>query len=152
MNPTVRPARPADLPNVVDFNARLARETENLTLDRDVLTAGVSAGLADASKARYFVAEIDGRVVGQLMLTLEWSDWRNGEIWWIQSVYVHADHRRHGVFKAIYRHVESLAKQSGAVGLRLYVEKHNAPAQSTYASLGMSLSEYLVMEKLHLRG
>ena len=117
-----------------------------------MLTAGVRAGLADEAKARYFVAEMDGRVVGQLMLTLEWSDWRNGEIWWIQSVYVHADHRRRGVFKAIYRHVESLAKQSGAVGLRLYVEKHNAAAQSTYASLGMNMAEYLVMENLKLRG
>ena len=94
----------------------------------------------------------DGRVAGMLMLTLEWSDWRNGEIWWIQSVYVHRDFRRLGVFKAIYRHVESLARQQNAVGLRLYVVHENKAAQETYRQLGMELSEYLVMENLKLRG
>jgi ribosomal protein S18 acetylase RimI-like enzyme len=85
------------------------------------------------------------------MLTLEWSDWRNGEIWWIQSVYVHPDFRRRGAFKALYRHVEQLAKSSGAVGLRLYVVSHNVPAQATYRQLGMHASDYLVMENLDLR-
>ena len=151
MSITIRAARLGDAPTLVDFNAAMALETEHLTLDRDILSRGVRAGLADLAKARYFVAETDGRIVGQLMLTLEWSDWRDGEIWWIQSVYVHADFRRRGVFKGLYKYVEQLARTSGAVGLRLYVEKHNLAAQSTYARLGMRMSEYLVMEDLRLR-
>jgi ribosomal protein S18 acetylase RimI-like enzyme len=150
---TIRPARAEDAATLVAYNAAMALETEHLTLDSDVLTAGVRAALTDPAKARYFVAEADDReIAGMLMLTLEWSDWRNGEIWWIQSVYVHPDHRRRGVFKALYRHVEQLAREQNAVGLRLYVVKHNAAAQATYASLGMELSEYLVMENLKLRG
>jgi len=148
----VRPARPADADTLTDFNLAMAHETEHLTLDRATLSAGVRAALADPLKARYFVGEVDGRVAGMLMLTLEWSDWRNGEIWWIQSVYVHRDFRRLGVFKAIYRHVESLARQQNAVGLRLYVVHENKAAQETYRQLGMELSEYLVMENLKLRG
>lgn len=147
----VRPARPEDADTLVDFNAGIAQETEHLTLDRATLSAGVRAALADPLKARYFVGEVDGRVAGMLMLTLEWSDWRNGEIWWIQSVYVHPDFRRLGVFKAIYRHVEALARQHNAVGLRLYVVHENKAAQETYRQLGMEVSEYLVMENLKLR-
>jgi ribosomal protein S18 acetylase RimI-like enzyme len=148
---TVRPARPDDADTIVAYNAAMAWETEKHTLDPAVLSRGVRGALADPAKARYFVGEIDNRVAGMLMLTLEWSDWRDGEIWWIQSVYVHPDFRRAGVFKAIYRHVEQLARQNNAVGLRLYVEKHNTPAQATYANLGMSLSHYLLMENLTLR-
>jgi GNAT superfamily N-acetyltransferase len=147
----VRPARIEDAPTLTTFNVAMAQETEHLTLDLATLTAGVHAALADANKARYFVAETDGRVVGMLMLTLEWSDWRNGEIWWIQSVYVHPEFRRRGVFAALYHHVEELAQRYGAVGLRLYVVKHNVAAQTTYARLGMDMSEYLVMENLKLR-
>jgi GNAT superfamily N-acetyltransferase len=152
MSPTIRPARTHDAGSLIDFNAAMALETEHLSLNRATLTAGVNAALEDATRARYFVAEIDGRVVGMLRLTLEWSDWRNGEIWWIQSVYVHPEFRRRGVFAQLYRHVEELARRSGAVGLRLYVVKHNAPALATYARLGMEMSEYLVMENLTLRG
>jgi ribosomal protein S18 acetylase RimI-like enzyme len=148
---TIRPAVPGDAPTLIDFNAAMALETEHLTLDPQILSRGVRAGLGDPAKARYFVAEIESRIVGQLMLTLEWSDWRDGEIWWIQSVYVHPDFRRRGVFKALYRHAQRLARERGAVGLRLYVEKHNVAAQSTYGSLGMRMSEYLVMEELGLR-
>ena len=151
MDLTLRPARPDDAATLIDFNAAMALETEHLALDRAVLSVGVRAGLADANKARYFVAEVGGRVVGQLMLTLEWSDWRNGEIWWIQSVYVHPDLRRRGVFAALYRHVEQLAREAGAVGLRLYVVRDNATGQATYRQLGMELTEYLVMENLNLR-
>src|SRR5712691_6339755 len=115
---TIRPARPQDASTLIDFNAAMALETENLKLDRDVLSRGVRAGLANPTEARYFVAELEGRIVGQLMLTLEWSDWRDGEIWWIQSVYVDPDFRRRGVFKSLYRHAEHLAREKGAVGLR----------------------------------
>jgi ribosomal protein S18 acetylase RimI-like enzyme len=151
MSIMIRAAALEDAPTLIDFNAAMAIETEQLTLDPQILSRGVRAGLGDPAKARYFVAEFDGRIVGQLMLTLEWSDWRDGEIWWIQSVYVHPDFRRRGVFKALYRHAQGLARERGAVGLRLYVEKHNVAAQSTYASLGMRMSEYLVMEELGLR-
>ena len=145
------PARLQDAPIIIEFNAALAWETEHLRLDPQTLERGVRAGLEDPAKARYFVAEVDDRVVGQLMLTLEWSDWRNGEIWWIQSVYVHPDLRRRGVFAALYRHVEQLAREAGAVGLRLYVVRDNATGQATYRQLGMELTEYLVMENLNLR-
>jgi len=144
----IRPGEARDADTIADFNAAMAAETEHLTLDRPTLLAGVRAALADANKARYFVADAGGRVVGQLMLTREWSDWRNGDIWWIQSVYVRPDFRGRGVFKALYRHVQQLARGEGAVGLRLYVEKENAAAQKTYESLGMTPTHYLVMEEM----
>jgi len=152
MKAAVRDARLDDLPTLVAFNAAMALETENLRLDPAVLEAGVRNGLADGNRARYFVAELDGAVVGQLMLTHEWSDWRNGDIWWIQSVYVNPTARRCGVFRALYGHVRELAVRSGVVGLRLYVEHANTVAQSTYAGLGMHLSHYRLMEDLTLQG
>jgi len=144
----IRPARADDVATIADFNARMAHETEGLTLDRAILDAGVRSALADANKGRYFVADAGEKVVGQLMITLEWSDWRNGEIWWIQSVYVHVDYRGRGIFKKLYRHVAELARQQGAAGLRLYVERENGAAQKTYAQLGMSMTHYLVMEEM----
>ena len=104
--PTVRRAGAADAPTVVDFNCRLAQESEGKTLDAAVLAPGVAAGLADPHKAAYFVAEEGTEVVGQLMLTREWSDWRNGWFWWIQSVYVREDWRRRGIFRLLYEHVQ----------------------------------------------
>lgn len=146
MNLQIRPARPADAPTLTAFNAAMAIETENLALDPDTLSAGVRALLTDPSKGQYFVAELDSHIIGQLMITHEWSDWRNGDIWWIQSVYVHPDHRRHGVFRALYRHVEQAARAAGAVMLRLYVHEHNRTGQGTYHGLGMNMSHYRVME------
>jgi ribosomal protein S18 acetylase RimI-like enzyme len=167
----IRPAEPRDAETIADFNAAMAMETERLALDRPTLLAGVRAALADERKARYFVAAAPvvgagaaagsfpsggtgaaDRVVGQLMLTRGWSDWRNGEIWWIQSVYVAHTFRGRGVFRALYRHVHRLAREQGAVGLRLYVEKDNAAAQKTYASLGMTVTHYLVMEEMFRNG
>ena len=143
----VRPARAEDAPTLVDFNARMARETEGLALDPDTLSRGVRAALADPAKGVYHVAEIDGRVVGQLMITREWSDWRDADIWWIQSVYVAEPARRGGVFRALFAHVETLARQQGVVSLRLYVEQHNEVALRTYERLGMHRSLYAMMEK-----
>jgi ribosomal protein S18 acetylase RimI-like enzyme len=148
MSISIRPAIAADESVIVDYNAALAWESEQLRLDRDVLAMGVRAALADSAKATYFIAEIDGQRVGQMMITLEWSDWRNGQIWWIQSVYVAADYRRRGIFTALYKHVAHLARAQNAAGLRLYVMSDNRAAQSTYQAMGMSLSEYLVMEHL----
>ena len=144
----VRSATRADAATIADFNIRMAMETEKLVLDPNVIGPGVLAIFDDASKGQYFVAEIAGRVAGCLMITHEWSDWRNGDIWWIQSVYVHADFRRRGVFTALYRHVAREARSAGAVGIRLYMEEENASAQATYERLGMHLTRYRVLEEM----
>jgi ribosomal protein S18 acetylase RimI-like enzyme len=149
--PTIRRAVPADAPVIVEFNRRLALESEGKTLDAVVLAQGVAAGLADSQKALYFVAEEDSAIVGQLMLTKEWSDWRNGWVWWIQSVYVREDWRRHGVFRALYEHVHRAAvADPEVVGIRLYVEHENHTAQQTYLKLGMERTGYLVLERCPL--
>jgi GNAT superfamily N-acetyltransferase len=111
----------------------------------------VAAGLADPGKALYFLAEQDGQVLGQLMLTREWSDWRNGWFWWVQSVYVRPECRRRGVFRRLFGHVEQLARRdSEVIGLRLYVDNSNRAAQETYARLGMRPAGYFVLEKYPL--
>lgn len=145
----IRPATLDDLPTLVEYNRRLAQETENITLSVKLLTEGVRAALLDPSKGRYFVAEVDGRVVGQLMHTREWSDWRNGDIWWLQSVYVHADHRQQGVFRQLVEHLRAEAQATpGVVGLRLYMEEHNDRAGATYDRLGIRKAGYIVREQI----
>lgn len=147
MTVTVRAATSADLSALVRGNARMAEETEGRTLDSELLRDGVARVLEDPAKGRYWVAEMDGRVVGQLMITREWSDWRNGVFWWIQSVYVDEDVRRGGVFRALYGHVHALAVEDpDCCGLRLYVENYNRRAQRTYDRLGMVKAGYVVME------
>ena len=149
MQITVREAILEDAGIIAGYNSDMAAETEGITLDPDRIGPGVAAILGDAFRGRYWVAVNDSRVVGQLMVTYEWSDWRNGNIWWIQSVYVHPDWRRHGVFRALYRHVEALAATTpGVIGLRLYVETGNTRAQQTYEALGMVKPNYLVMESM----
>ena len=144
----IRTATLGDLEKIVDFNVRLADESEGMSLDRATLRDGVRAVLSHATRGSYYVA-CDGGVVGQMMHTREWSDWRNGDIWWIQSVYVHPDYRRRGVCRALYDHLKALAaSEPGVVGLRLYVERENATAQATYAGLGMRNAGYLVMQDL----
>ena len=113
----IRDAVPDDGATIADYNARMAEETEDKRLDPQVIGPGVAAVLEDATKGRYWVAIIDGEIAGQLMVSYEWSDWRNGTIWWIQSVYVATPFRRQGVFSALYKHVESLAKQDGSLYL-----------------------------------
>ena len=143
-----RPATPDDVATLADFNLRMAMETEHKELDLAVLTPGVAAILADAAKGHYTVATVGGAVVGCLLITHEWSDWRNGDIWWIQSVYVLPEHRGRGVFRALYQTAETSARAAGAVGLRLYVERDNAAAQATYQKLGMSVTDYKMMEAM----
>lgn len=153
----IRPAIPADAPLLAQWAQAMAWETEHKRLDAGTVLAGVAAGIADPARARYFLAMQDapvaghetlGVAVGTLMLTSEWSDWRNGDWWWIQSVYVPGDHRRRGVFAALYRHVEAQARATpGVVGLRLYVERGNAAAQRTYAALGMRDAGYDILEQ-----
>lgn len=145
----IRPATLNDLSTIVEFNRRLALESEAITLSVDILTRGVRAALLDPAKARYFVAEVDGQVVGQIMHTREWSDWRNGDIWWLQSVYVHEDFRRTGVFRSLVEHLRREAQASpNVVGLRLYVEEHNDRAAATYDRLELPAAGYVVREQI----
>jgi ribosomal protein S18 acetylase RimI-like enzyme len=153
----IRAADPADVDLLAQWAQAMALETEHRQLDADTVQAGVAAAITDPAKARYFVAMEDavlaggetiGMAVGTLMVTREWSDWRNGDWWWIQSVYVTAQHRRQGIFAALYRHVQQLAQQTpGVIGLRLYVERDNAVAQRTYAALGMHDAGYSIQEQ-----
>ena len=148
---TVRRATPDDAPIIVEFNRRLAEESEGKTLDLNVLRAGVAAVLADPHKGPYFLAEADGVPVGQMQVTYEFSDWRNGWFWWIQSVHVRPESRRKGVFKALYHHVAETAKRDPEViGLRLYVERDNERAHQTYLGLGMAWTSYWMMERYPL--
>jgi GNAT superfamily N-acetyltransferase len=144
----VRPATPGDLDMIVLGNINLAEESEQVRLDQATLRPGVAALLDGRAPGRYWVAELDGTVVGQLLITYEWSDWRNCMVWWIQSVYVAQRARRRGVLKMLYRHVRKEAEAAGAGGLRLYVDNTNARAQSAYAALGMKGDHYRVFEDM----
>jgi ribosomal protein S18 acetylase RimI-like enzyme len=145
----IRGATPEDLEWIVEYNLRLASETENKRLDRETLRKGVLALLQDPTKGRYFVAVHDQQVIGQLMHTREWSDWRNGDIWWLQSVYIAEAYRRRGVFRRLYEHLWNEAQsRSDVVGVRLYVEVENLAAQETYRDMGLCQPGYFVMENL----
>ena len=143
----IRPAKLSDAATITDFNVRMALETENRRLDRARVRRGVRALLQDAAKGTYFLAQEGDRVAGQLGLTMEWSDWRNGNFWWIQSVYVLPECRQRGVFRALYEHVHKLARSRRDVcGLRLYVDADNARAQLAYERLGMMATPYQFFE------
>lgn len=145
----IRPAQFADWPVIADFNTRLAEETEGKRLEPGTIAQGVRTLLSQPQHGRYFLACIEERVVGQIMHTREWSDWRNGEIWWLQSVYVLSEFRQRGVFRALFAHLQSLAQASpDVVGLRLYVEEHNTRAQEAYLTLGLKRAGYTVMEHI----
>ena len=147
----IRDATVADAEFITHGNIAMALETENKTLDPAVTGPGVRALLSDPLKGRYFVASENAEPAGQLMLTTEWSDWRNGDFWWIQSVYVVPQFRRHGVFRALFEHVERAATAADDVcGIRLYVERDNARARQTYLDLGATMSDYDLMEWSHL--
>jgi ribosomal protein S18 acetylase RimI-like enzyme len=143
----IRRGTPADAAVIVEFNRRLAEESEGKALDLAVLTRGVTAALADPNKGPYYLAEDGAEVVGQMQITFEFSDWRDGWFWWIQGVYVRSDARRRGVFRALYEHVVDAARREpDVIGVRLYVEKENHAAQQTYQRLGMEWTDYRVME------
>lgn len=145
----IRDATAADEAVLAEFNRRLAAESEDITLDPQTVAAGVAALLDDSSLGRYWLAELDGEVIGQIMTTREWSDWRNRMLWWIQSVYVRPDYRGRGVFSALYRHVEQLARETpGIGGLRLYVDDRNKRARRIYEVMGMADGGYRVMENI----
>ena len=149
MNPqiTVRRALAADLDTLTQFNAAMASETENKTLPADTLRRGVQAVLDDPGRGFYLVAEIDARPAGQLLITTEWSDWRNAWFWWLQSVYVAPEFRRRGIYRALEQQVRQAALAAGNVcGLRLYVDRDNHTAQQVYVNLGMTPSNYDLYE------
>jgi len=144
---TIRDATIDDLEFVARYNIDLASETEDIHLDPAIVSKGVRALLEDPSKGRYFMALGDGVVIGQLATTYEWSDWRNANFWWIQSVYVDSQWRRQGVYRALHDYVYDIAKSRDDIcGIRLYVERNNTVAQQTYDSLGMSQSHYHLYE------
>ncbi|MCF1428535.1 MAG: GNAT family N-acetyltransferase [Shewanella sp.] len=144
----IRQAHPEDYPSLVDFNQAMAMETEGLTLDRDTLTQGVTTLLNYPEKGFYLVAELDGELVGSLMVTFEWSDWRAKDYYWIQSVYIKPEFRRQGIYRRLYDEVKNIAKDNGgAASFRLYVEQDNTRAQQTYSALGMRQCQYLMYEQ-----
>lgn len=143
----VRLAAAADVPLLAQFNRQMAKETEQKELDLGTITAGVQSLIAQPAYGFYLIAERDGEAAGCLMITYEWTDWRDGVFWWIQSVYVNAAHRRQGVFRHLHEEVRRRARAAKNVrGLRLYVEGHNAAAQATYTDLGYVQSGYLMLE------
>jgi len=143
---TIRKATLTDAPDIIDFQLKMARETEELTLDKVTVTKGVNAVFHDLSRGQYYVAESSGIVVASLLITYEWSDWRNCNVWWFQSVYVVPDFRRQGIFRKMYMHIRQLAEENNIAGLRLYVETKNSRAQKTYEALGMSSEHYSFYE------
>lgn len=145
----VRRATRRDAATLVAFNRAMALETEGKVLLPQVIGAGVRHLLRHPGSGFYLVAESAGEVIAALMVTTEWSDWRNGEFWWIQSVYVRAEHRRRGVYRRLYRAVQALAaKKRGVCGFRLYVERGNHRAEATYRASGMQRTHYLLYEQL----
>jgi len=146
-NITYRDAHRSDSDAIVAFQIAMARETEDLDLDREILTRGVAAVFGDPQLGRYFVAESDDRVVASLLITYEWSDWRNGMVWWIQSVYVTPEFRRQRIYAGLYEHVKTIVDTQPFVrGIRLYVDRRNTRAQDVYTRLGMNGEHYQVFE------
>lgn len=144
---TYREARPSDTDRIVEFQLAMARETEHFELDGAVCTRGVRALFDDQDKGRYYLAESGGEVIGSLMITTEWSDWRAGTVWWIQSVYVDPAHRKKGVYGGLYGHVKGLMDRNPDIrGIRLYVDRRNTRAQEVYRRLGMNGDHYQVFE------
>lgn len=146
MDVLIRAAQPSDVADLVAWNQAMALETEHKMLDLATLERGVRAVFERAQRGFYLIAERDGVAVGSLLVTYEWSDWRSGDFWWIQSVYVTPSARRSGVFRALHGAVETRAAEASAVGLRLYVETENHRAQKTYAELGMQRCHYWMYE------
>jgi GNAT superfamily N-acetyltransferase len=142
----VRKAVPNDSPLIIDFQQKMAWETEKLKLDPETVNEGVNAVFNDNSRGQYYVAEDNGKLIASLLITYEWSDWRNCNVWWFQSVYVLPEYRRKGVFRQMYSYIRLLAEENDIAGLRLYVETKNDTAKKTYESLGMSSEHYSFYE------
>lgn len=143
----IRRGRRQDAPYIVDFQIRMAKEAEDLSLDRPTVEKGVQAVFDDPRKGAYWIAELDGEVAGCLLTVPEWSDWRNGTVLWIHSVYVIPNARRRGIFRMMYENLKTTVEQSADLrGLRLYVERENERAQQTYNAMGMDGNHYKLFE------
>ncbi len=145
----IRQALAQDAAELTEFNISMARETEGVELIPEIIGAGVRAMIDNPQRGFYLVVELDNGIQASLMVTTEWSDWRNGMFWWIQSVYVRPQYRRQGLYRVLYERVKELAEQEPSVcGFRLYVERDNSAAQKTYSALGMNRTEYRIYEEL----
>lgn len=144
----IRKATPTDASVIIDFQQKMAWETEELTLELAIVSKGVNAVFTNLSRGQYWVAEEKGIVVASLLITYEWSDWRNSDVWWFQSVYVLPDYRRTGIFRSMYNFIKNEAENQNVAGLRLYVETNNSRAQKTYEALGMRSEHYTMYEWL----
>ena len=145
----IRSASPDDISDIAQFNIAMAQETEERQLDPETIQSGVSGVIQNHAHGFYLIAERDQVAIGSLLITFEWSDWRNGTLWWIQSVYVKPEHRRTGVFKALYDVVIARARAAKSVrGIRLYVEQENLDAQSVYQKLSMQKTPYQMFERM----
>ncbi|RTR40755.1 GNAT family N-acetyltransferase [Shewanella canadensis] len=144
----IRKGQQSDLSALIQFNQAMAMETEELALDSHLLNKGVNTLLSQPEKGFYLVAEVDNEIVGSLMVTFEWSDWRAKDYYWIQSVYIRPENRRQGIYGKLYQAVKDIAEENGgAASFRLYVEQENTKAQQTYQALGMEQSYYLMYEE-----
>lgn len=145
----IREAFSDDAQQIVRFQLAMALETEDVILNPETVTSGVNAVFADPGKGRYYVADDDGLVIGSLLTTFEWSDWRNGTVLWIQSVYVLPRFRQKGTYKSLYNHIRTLVERDvGLKGIRLYADKSNLTAQQVYEKLGMTADHYQLYEWL----
>lgn len=142
----IRKATPSDSEIIISFQQKMAWETEQMTLAPDIISKGVNAVFANPSHGQYWVAENENGVAASLLITYEWSDWRNCNVWWFQSVYVLPEFRRKGIFRSMFQHIKDESTKEGIGGLRLYVETNNLPAQSTYEALGMTSLHYRMFE------
>jgi GNAT superfamily N-acetyltransferase len=145
---SIRKANKEDAETIIDFQQKMAWETEHMTLVPEIISKGVTGVFEDPSHGQYYVAENDGIIIASLLITYEWSDWRNSIIWWFQSVYVLAEYRRTGVFRKMYSYIKDEAYRNNVAGLRLYVESNNLRACKTYEALGMSSEHYTMYEWL----
>lgn len=143
---TIQEAEIANLETIVDFNQKMAFETENIILNPNTIYFGVKTGLENPEKARYYLAIVENKIAGSLMITKEWSDWRNCDIAWIQSVYILPEFRRKGIYSALYNHIQQLVYDGKFGGIRLYVDKTNLKAIQTYSNLGMNGEHYQLFE------
>ncbi len=144
----IREATYADAKFIIDANFAMAKEVENLELDLETLTKGVKAVFRDAGKGRYIIGEINGEIAGCMLVTLEWSDWRNKHVGWIQSLYVVPEHRSKGIFRSMFATLEEKVVLGDFAGLRLYVDKSNSSAKDIYKTLGMNGDHYEIFEKM----
>ncbi|MGV8095766.1 MAG: GNAT family N-acetyltransferase [Mangrovibacterium sp.] len=145
----IRKAVPEEAQQITKFQIAMALETENIILDPGTVTLGVQAVFSDSAKGNYFIAEENGQVIASLLTTFEWSDWRNGTVLWIQSVYVLPEFRQKGTYKALYSHIRTMVEQDNSLkGIRLYVDKCNTTAQKVYEKLKMTADHYQLYEWL----